>query len=755
MKIVNIHIREFGALKDRSFQLGETVNIFRGDNESGKSTLLLFIKFMLYGLARKSRGAAVSEADRALSWDSDEAAGSLTVLHGGKLYRIDRRARRARQIAERVQVVDCETSLVMEGIKEPGEFFLGIPVEMFESSCSVAQLRCTGVDGEQVGAALENLLSSADESVDASRVLKVLDQARIKYLHKDGRGGSLFDLESRKEILENSYRQAVSDNIETEQLKSEIARTELTISETAKKKMIADELDSKINLRATAELFDLLHQQEDERRKKQDELASLTDSIKRGSFVPDVTYLARLTNVKREIDVLHSELEGAREKYASRDAELRADGDSYNRFRTVDDLGGFDEVRTRYKRQRVSGGIYLALAVFSVIMILCGVALGVLVKTLLFSVSGVALLLLAVSVLGMIHARKIKKTIASALLLDIRQLRAFFADSDSARMLDRQIREELSQIEASIRIKERMLRESNASAGELLASFSAVDKDSAQEVLDVLTESIDSIREYLDAYAELSGRISSISAQIGNLTHKLSDSNEHQIRHKISAEILAMTDEEISEAKKEKSFLDYQLKVLTQKKSDCDRRLLERRYTTQNPLDIAAKLDEVNARLEKEQVKYRALVLAIESINAATVNMRNTLTPKIREMAGAYISELSGSKYSEIGVDDRLDMSFVGADGFSRPLDSFSTGTKDMAYIALRLALLKLLPTDELPPLMLDETLAMVDSKRGANVLRMLESYCRDGGQCLFFSCHDREERLCAEQGIEYNLIEL
>ena len=50
MKIVNIHIDEFGSINNRSFNFDDTLTIIRGDNESGKSTLALFIKFALYGL---------------------------------------------------------------------------------------------------------------------------------------------------------------------------------------------------------------------------------------------------------------------------------------------------------------------------------------------------------------------------------------------------------------------------------------------------------------------------------------------------------------------------------------------------------------------------------------------------------------------------------------------------------------------------------------------------------------------------------
>ena len=43
MRIKELNIIEFGGLCDRRFELSEGLNIFEGNNETGKSTLWLFI----------------------------------------------------------------------------------------------------------------------------------------------------------------------------------------------------------------------------------------------------------------------------------------------------------------------------------------------------------------------------------------------------------------------------------------------------------------------------------------------------------------------------------------------------------------------------------------------------------------------------------------------------------------------------------------------------------------------------------------
>ena len=89
MKITEINIIQFGKFKNEVFTFREGFNIVKGDNESGKSTLLAFIKFALYGVGRKNPNVTVGERERAVSWGTGIAAGSLTIEDiDGKKYRI-------------------------------------------------------------------------------------------------------------------------------------------------------------------------------------------------------------------------------------------------------------------------------------------------------------------------------------------------------------------------------------------------------------------------------------------------------------------------------------------------------------------------------------------------------------------------------------------------------------------------------------------------------------------------------------------
>ena len=57
MKIENIHIDGFGVWNEKDWdQLAPGLNVFHGPNEKGKSTLMAFVRSILFGFDR--RGSA-------------------------------------------------------------------------------------------------------------------------------------------------------------------------------------------------------------------------------------------------------------------------------------------------------------------------------------------------------------------------------------------------------------------------------------------------------------------------------------------------------------------------------------------------------------------------------------------------------------------------------------------------------------------------------------------------------------------------
>ena len=101
-------------------------------------------------------------------------------------------------------------------------------------------------------------------------------------------------------------------------------------------------------------------------------------------------------------------------------------------------------------------------------------------------------------------------------------------------------------------------------------------------------------------------------------------------------------------------------------------------------------------------------------------------------------------KYSDLGVDDGLSLNFIANDGTSKSVDYLSGGTRDLTYVAVRMALIDMLYTEK-PPICFDETFANQDNLRAGAMMRAVNKLADEGNQSFIFTCRQREAALATE----------
>ena len=55
MKLIDLQINDYGKFSNKNITFSNSLNIVKGNNESGKSTTLNFIVDMLYGISSDRR----------------------------------------------------------------------------------------------------------------------------------------------------------------------------------------------------------------------------------------------------------------------------------------------------------------------------------------------------------------------------------------------------------------------------------------------------------------------------------------------------------------------------------------------------------------------------------------------------------------------------------------------------------------------------------------------------------------------------
>lgn len=103
MKIENLHIDGFGVWSDKTWTaLSPGLNIFHGPNETGKSTLMAFIRSILFGLDRRG------QARRYEPLNGGTHGGWLDVTIDGRAVRIERKA--GKHVRGTVTIYDGDTT---------------------------------------------------------------------------------------------------------------------------------------------------------------------------------------------------------------------------------------------------------------------------------------------------------------------------------------------------------------------------------------------------------------------------------------------------------------------------------------------------------------------------------------------------------------------------------------------------------------------------------------------------------------------
>ena len=177
---------------------------------------------------------------------------------------------------------------------------------------------------------------------------------------------------------------------------------------------------------------------------------------------------------------------------------------------------------------------------------------------------------------------------------------------------------------------------------------------------------------------------------------------------------------------------------------DVENELLALKAHTSDPGELYAKIAVIDKRIEELKAKHKAYFVAHKAIENASFDLRGEISPRL----GAYATELMGimtdKKYTGFDVSEGLKVSFISEDGEKRTVDFLSGGTRDLAYIAVRMALIDML-FEEKPPIVFDESFAHQDNLRAQSMMKAIVHLANEGQQSFIFTCRAREAALATE----------
>lgn len=251
MKIVNVNIVSFGKLVNVSLDFETGINVINNSNGFGKTTLACFVRALLYGINYsycRVGDERINDVTRFSPWGgTGKFGGSMTVLHEGEQYRIERFFG-ATAKTETLRVTRLSVGKDLPLSVSPGEYFLGLTADSYDRSAYFPQEAVELASNENLEARLANLVDSADYDKVQSKLTAFRRQKRAAR----GVGGTIPQLEDKRLALhrklveaqqaekdqQERVRQYAHNNVQLTQLKQQ--KTDVTAKIDQLNRQLAD-----------------------------------------------------------------------------------------------------------------------------------------------------------------------------------------------------------------------------------------------------------------------------------------------------------------------------------------------------------------------------------------------------------------------------------------------------------------------------------------------------------------------------------
>ena len=746
MFIEKIAIESFGSLSSVSYDLTSGVNILRGNNESGKSTIAAFIKFIFYGLTGKLPDQSMTEKTRYTNWDHGISGGYLVINDNGKRYRIERRITPAAKAVgkEKIKIVDLFSGAeVLKGV-HPGEHFFGVSEEVFSQSAFSAQGSGSLVDAEKMNTAIDNILFSGNEAVSVKTALKKLDEARVFLLHKNKKGGKLFTMDLEINELKERLRQA-------EENEAFLAQKNKTLAESRKqqeanRRQLQETSDKlkQIEARAVLARYEELDNQKKACEAAQKACLSTREQSEKNSYLPTREYCNELHTCHGEIFLAEKEEASltlqknalTKVTLSTKDSEILSSAEA---------LGGIDSAKKALtdavakKKKRLT--LSLILSAGFALSFTAALLFGF-VSALGLSFMGVSLACLIASLLSFLSLRRAQtqKLFESFSATDLDEALRHITNAAEAQRLvkedDRRHQQLYDALQNCSTHKKDLIQKATA----LLAKWGAdyIDKDSLLATSDQADKAIHALEKAEQTAKEAQFTYDSIASALSGFSREAYLAEKER-----TAYVGEVSLDQINELKLKYKFSTQKETALTAQIHSLEIDLASRAATTESSDGLKEILSDMEATRREYEDKHQAYLLAYAAIKESGEHLRARIAPALSATASDLVNQITNGKYQTIGIDNSLQVSFRADETApEREVAYLSAGTKALTYVSFRLALITQLFGDKKPPLVFDETFASLDNTRLAAMMALLTEQTK-ATQVILMTCHDREYEVC------------
>lgn len=232
MKLISLHIENFGGLRDFSMSFSEGLTVLEQPNGFGKTTLAEFIRAMFYGFPRKAKTLEKSLRQKYAPWQGGVYGGNLVFETQGVCYRVERSFGDTPK-EDTFTLFDLTHNRASSRYSaELGRELFQMDVESFERSTYLSQLCSPGsMTTASIQAKLTNLVDDSDDMGNFPKAFETLRAARSGFIPFRGSGGTVAQAQGKVSRIQEELAQLDKQQAELEKTDGEIAQTEKALSE--------------------------------------------------------------------------------------------------------------------------------------------------------------------------------------------------------------------------------------------------------------------------------------------------------------------------------------------------------------------------------------------------------------------------------------------------------------------------------------------------------------------------------------------
>ena len=230
MKIDDFKINNYGKIENSEVFLQNGINLIKGYNEAGKSTILSFLNSMLYGIDKTKKGN-ISEYDKYLPWLSTNFSGSMNYrLDNGNTYYVFRDFKKKTPI-----ILDRNRNDITANFKQSkkGIDFLeeqiGVDKKTFQNT-SISYQKLVVLDDKnkaEMSGKLANLISTGEENYSYDDIIKRLNNKQLEEVGTSRtKKRPINNLEERILKLEQERREVLNIKEKKERMTEEREETQ-------------------------------------------------------------------------------------------------------------------------------------------------------------------------------------------------------------------------------------------------------------------------------------------------------------------------------------------------------------------------------------------------------------------------------------------------------------------------------------------------------------------------------------------------